>query len=177
MNIAVLTGSPRKNGNSNFLAAQFAKGAEKAGHQVFTFDCAKHNVSACIDCGHCNMNGPCVHKDDFEIVRPYLISADVIVFATPMYFFGVTAQLKLVIDRFYAIYGQIKHRPKKSIFMMTYAETDPKLAIAMTQHFQTLVEYMGWKEAGTIIAPGVWSAGSIQKTQYGENAYQLGLSL
>jgi multimeric flavodoxin WrbA len=177
MNIVLLTGSPRKNGNSNLLVAQFINGAEQSGHQIFTFDCAKHKIAACSDCGHCGMDGDCVHKDDFEVIRPHLVSADVIVFATPMYFFCIAAQLKLVIDRFYAIYGSIKHKPKRTVFMMTYAETDLQLAEPMIQHYKTLVNYMGWKDAGEVIAPGIWEAGSIRNTEFMEKAFQLGKNI
>lgn len=111
MKILVLTGSPRKGGNSNTLADNFIRGAEEAGHQVFRFDAAFKEVHPCIGCNKCGMNGPCIFKDDFEFVRQHIVDADMVVFATPMYYFGISAQLKAVIDRFYAINGQI-HRPK-----------------------------------------------------------------
>lgn len=79
MKITILSGSPRKNGNSVYLARQFMKGVEEAGHEVFFFDCAAHNINGCLGCGHCGMNGECVQKDDFYIVRPHLLEADVIV--------------------------------------------------------------------------------------------------
>lgn len=108
MKIVVLTGSPRRNGNSAYLAEQFIKGAEEQGHEVFRFDCAMREVGPCRACNRCGMDGPCVLKDDFDVLRPHLIDADMVVFATPMYYFGVSAQMKRVIDRFYAINGKIK---------------------------------------------------------------------
>lgn len=122
MKILVLTGSPRKNGNSNTLADSFIKGATEAGHEVARFDAAFKNVHPCIACNSCGMDGPCVFKDDFEFVRDNIVTADAVVFATPMYYFGISAQLKAVIDRFYAINGKI-HRPKKAMLLMTYANT------------------------------------------------------
>ena len=65
MKIVILTGSPRKKGNSNYLAEQFAKGANEAGHEVFVFDCVKQKVGGCLACDFCGMNGPCSQKDDF----------------------------------------------------------------------------------------------------------------
>lgn len=65
MKIVVLTGSPRRNGNTNHLAGQFIKGAEEAGHEVYHFDCAQHKVSSCIACNRCGMNGQCIFNDDF----------------------------------------------------------------------------------------------------------------
>lgn len=177
MKIVVLTGSPRKNGNSNYLAEQFIKGAREGGHEVFRFDAAFHKVEGCMACNRCGMDGPCVLKDDFELVRPRLIEADMVVFATPMYYFGISAQLKKVIDRFYAINGQIKGAPKKAAFLMTYADTSRKEAEPMLLHYHTLTNYLGWESVGTVVAPGVWTAGSIQNTPYPQQAYQLGRSL
>ena len=118
MKILVITGSPRKNGNSNTLAEHFIKGAKEAGHEVVRFDAAFKKVHPCIACNRCGMNGQCVFKDDFEFIRKHIADADLVAFATPMYYFGISAQIKTVIDRFYAINGQI-HVPKKAVLMMT----------------------------------------------------------
>lgn len=177
MKIVVLTGSPRRNGNTNYLADRFIAGANEAGHEVFRFDCASHKVSPCIACNRCGMNGDCVFNDDFSIVRPKIIEADMVVFVTPMYYFGFSSQLKTVIDRFYAINGRIKGYSKKTAFMMAYADTASSEAQAMLLHYRTLAEYLGWEDVGTVVAPGVWTAGSIKNTRYGEQAYKLGKSL
>ena len=176
MKILVLTGSPRKNGNSNTLADYFIKGAEEAGHQVERFDAAFKNVHPCIACNKCGMNGSCVFKDDFEFVRNHIVDADVVVFATPMYYFGVSAQLKAVIDRFYAINGQI-HRPKKAVLLMTYANTAASEAVPIEAHYDVLLKYLGWEDAGRIIVPGVWPAGAVKHTDYPEHAYKLGKNI
>ena len=94
MKITVLTGSPRRNGNSACLADEFIKGAEEKGHSVFRFDCAFSQVQPCRACNRCGMDGPCVIDDDFKQLRPRLIEADMVVFATPMYYFGISAQMK-----------------------------------------------------------------------------------
>ena len=91
MKIVVLTGSPRKNGNSAYLAEQFIKGAEEKGHEVFRFDCAFKQVEPCRACNRCGMDGPCIFNDDFQELRPHLIDADMVVFATPMYYLGWTS--------------------------------------------------------------------------------------
>ena len=176
MKILVLTGSPRKNGNSNTLADNFIKGAEEAGHRAVRFDAAFKNVHPCTGCNACGMNGPCVFKDDFEFVRQHIIDADMVVFATPMYYFGISAQLKAVIDRFYAINGQI-HRPKKAALIMTYADTSAAEAEPIKQHYKVLLNYLGWQDAGQIIASGVWPAGAVNQTDYPRQAYELGKSI
>lgn len=176
MNILVLTGSPRKNGNSNTLAAHFIKGAQEAGHKVARFDAALRDVHPCIACNSCGMNGPCVFDDDFEEVRKHIIPADLVVFATPMYYFGISTQLKAVIDRFYAINGEI-HIPKKAVLLMTYANNSRRDESPIVTHYEVLLEYLGWKDAGRVIAPGVWPAGAINSTLFPEQAYQLGKNI
>ena len=177
MKIVVLTGSPRKNGNSAYLAEQFIKGVEEKGHEVFRFDCAFKQVEPCRACNSCGMNGPCIFNDDFQELRPRLIEADMVVFATPMYYFGISAQMKRVIDRFYAINGQIKGVTKKAAFLMTYADTSKKEAEPMLVHYHMLMDYLGWTSVGEVVASGVWTAGSVQRTVYPQQAYQLGKSL
>lgn len=177
MKIVVLTGSPRKNGNSAYLAEQFIKGAEEQGHEVFRFDCAFKQVEPCRACNHCGMNGPCIFNDDFQELRPRLIEADMVVFATPMYYFGISAQMKQVIDRFYAINGQIKGARKKAVLLKAYADTSRKEAEPMLVHYRTLMDYLGWTSVGEVVAPGVWTAGSVRNTDYPQQAYLLGKNL
>ena len=176
MKILVITGSPRKNGNSATLADHFIKGAKEAGHEVVRFDAAFKKVHPCIACNSCGMNGPCVFKDDFEFVREHIVNADSVVFATPMYYFGISAQLKAVIDRFYAINGSI-HVPKKAVLLMTYANTAASEAVPIKSHYEVLLKYLGWTDAGQIIAPGVWPVGAIRRTDFPEQAYRLGKSI
>lgn len=176
MKILILTGSPRKNGNSNTLADEFTRGATEAGHEVVRFDSAFKSVHPCTGCNACGMNGPCVFKDDFEFVRKHIVDADCVAFATPMYYFGVSAQLKAVIDRFYAINGSI-HVRKKAVLMMTYANSAASEAVPIESHYNVLLKYLGWSDAGQIIVPGVWPVGAVNNTKYPKLAYELGKSL
>ena len=176
MKILVITGSPRKNGNSNTLADNFIKGAQEAGHTVVRFDSAFKNVHPCIACNKCGMNGQCVFKDDFEFVKANIIDSDAVVFITPMYYFGVSAQIKAVIDRFCAINGQIS-KPKKAALLMTYADTSEKEAQPIINHYEVLLNYLGWTDIGKIIAPGVWVEGDVMNTHYPQKAYELGKNL
>ena len=123
------------------------------------------------------MNGECVLQDDFTELRPHLIAADMVVFATPMYYFGFSSQLKAVIDRFYALNGKLKGASKQSAFLMAYADTSEKEAEPMKLHYQTLLNYLGWKDRGMVIAPGMWPAGAVEGTPYSRQAYELGKSI
>ncbi len=176
MKILVITGSPRKNGNSNTLAENFIKGAKEKGHNVVRFDSAFKNVHPCIACNKCGMNGDCVFNDDFKEVKDNIIDSDMVVFATPMYYFGISTQLKAVIDRFYSINGKI-HTPKKSALIMTYADTSDKEAEPIIKHYETLLNYLGWQDVGQIIASGVWTEGSVNNTDYPKQAFDLGKSI
>ncbi len=176
MKVVILTGSPRKNGNTNTLAARFAEGARAAGHTVFRFDAAEAKVAPCRACNACGMDGPCVLKDDFEALRERLVEADVIAFATPMYYFGFSAQLKTVVDRFYALAGRL-HTPKRCVLMMAYADRDARKRRVLTDYYEMLLDYHGWTDAGRLIAPGCWPAGAINATDLPQQAYNLGNSL
>lgn len=177
MKIVVLTGSPRRDGNTNYLADRFIAGAQENGHEVFRFDCAGHKVAGCMAYNRCGMDGDCVLKDDFGTVRPHLIEADMVVFVTPMYYFGFSSQLKSVIDRFYAINGRIKGAPKKTALLMAYADMAEIEAQPILLHYRTLARYLGWEDIGTVVAPGVWTAGAVKNTRYGDEAYRLGKSV
>ncbi len=177
MKILVLTGSPRKNGNSNTLVDYFIKGAKEKGHEIVRFDSAFKNVHPCVACNKCNMGmGDCVFRDDFEEVKANIVNADMVLFATPMYYFGISAQLKAVIDRFYGINEKI-HTLKKSALILTYADTNDIEAEPIKSHYDRLVKYLSWEIVGTIIAKGVWMTGSVENTQYSKQAYELGKSL
>ena len=177
MKILVLTGSPRKNGNSNTLVDSFIKGAQEKGHSVVRFDSAFMNVHPCVACNQCNMGGSdCVFKDDFEQVKKNIIDAQMVVFATPMYYFGISAQLKAVIDRFYGINEKIQVS-KKSALIMAYADSTDTIAEPVKSFYERLIEYLGWQDVGQVIARGVWQAGAVNHTEYFEKAYELGRSL
>lgn len=176
MKILVITGSPRKNGNSNTLADNFIKGAEEAGHSVVRFDSAFKNVHPCVACNKCGMNGQCIFKDDFEFVKENIVDAEAVVFATPMYYFGISAQIKAVMDRFYAINSQIS-KPKKAVLILTYADTSAKEAQPIISHYETLLNYLGWSDAGKVIASGVWMEGDVNNTRYPKQAYELGKNI
>lgn len=176
MKILVITGSPRINGNSNTLADNFIKGAKENGHNVVRFDSAFKNVHPCVACNKCGMDGDCVFNDDFNFIKENIVDSDMVVFATPMYYFGISAQLKAVIDRFYSINGKI-HTPKKSALILTYADTSASEAEPIKNHYEVLLNYLGWQDVGQIIASGVWTEGSVNNTDYPKRAYELGKNL
>ncbi len=177
MKIVILAGSPRRNGNTNYMASRFKAGAEEAGHSVYTFDCAHADVKGCMGCNHCGMDGDCVIKDDFTtILLPRLLEADMIVLCSPMYYFGFSAQIKAVIDRFYSRTYRLTGG-KKTALLMAYANNADRDEHPMIAHYQRLAQYMEWEDAGMVIAPGMWPAGSVNNSRYADECYKLGKSL
>lgn len=127
MKIVIITGSHRPWSNSGILADYFQKGAEEAGHGVFRFDAGRKKVYGCIGCDRCGMNGPCIFDDDFTPLREPLVAADLVLFSSPMYYFGISSQIKTVIDRFYAIDQRIIGG-KQACLIVTFWTTDQRRA-------------------------------------------------
>ena len=118
MKIVVLMGSPNRNGSTGILVQNFQKGAEEAGHSVDVIDICHANIHPCTGCVKCGYEGPCVQKDDVELIRKKLLASDMVVFATPLYYYGMSAQLKTVVDRFCA-YKIISNVTNSSIRLFT----------------------------------------------------------
>ncbi|WP_165079373.1 MULTISPECIES: flavodoxin family protein [unclassified Desulfovibrio] len=176
MKILVLTGSPRKKSNSNILADEFIRGASENGHDIFRFDAARSDVHPCVGCNSCKKDGPCIFKDDFQKIREHILPARMVVFVSPLYWFGFCTQLKTVIDRFYALDKKL-HAPKEAILLSTHLNTaeEPNIPLAMT--YQAMLAYLGWSNRGIIQAGGLEEAGSITATGFPREAYELGKSI
>ena len=97
MNVVVLQGSPNRNGSSNLLAESFRQGAQAAGHTVELVDAAHADIHPCTGCIHCGYEGPCVQQDGVQRIRGQILHADMLVFATPLYYYGMSAQLKTLL--------------------------------------------------------------------------------
>ena len=178
MNIVVLTGSPHKKGTSALLADEFVRGAKQAGHKVLRFDAAFEKVKPCKACDHCRRhNGECTHDDAMEDLNPGLIGADLVVFVTPLYYFGMTAQLKRVVDRFYAINAALRSAPKRAMLLATGADDEAPAMEALVGHYRAICRYLGWKDAGAVLALGVGVRKDIEQTAFPQQAYELGASL
>ena len=114
MKIIVLMGSPNRKGSTGILVENFTKGAEEAGNTVEVIDVCHADIHPCTGCVKCGYEGPCVQKDDVNMIRKKLLASDMVVFATPLYYYGMTAQLKTVVDRFCAYNSSLNSRHLKS---------------------------------------------------------------
>lgn len=177
MKVLVITGSPHKNGTTARLAEQFIKGAEEAGHNIVRFDAAQNQVHPCIACERChNTNKGCVFKDGMEELNPQLLSADVIVFVSPIYYYTINAQIKAVIDRFYANDAAL-HKNKKAVMILTMADDTEESALGALQTFKGMTNFLEWDIAGTVVGIDCGTVEDLQKTDYPKQAYELGKSL
>lgn len=177
MKVTVITGSAHKKGTSALLADKFIEGALEAGHEVFRFDAAFEKVNPCLACEYCSAhNTECVHKDSMEKLNEKLIDADVIVFATPLYYYTVSAQLKAVIDRFHAKNAIISGN-KKAIMLATAYGDDDQTMEALDKMFNSSLRFLNWENAGTVYALGCPVREVIENTNYPKQAYELGKNL
>lgn len=177
MRVLVITGSPHKNGTTARLAEQFIKGAEEAGHNIVRFDSAQNQVHPCIACERChNTNKGCVFKDGMEELNPQLLSADVIAFVSPIYYYTINAQIKAVIDRFYANDVAL-HKNKKAVMILTMADDTEESALGALQTFKGMTNFLEWDIAGTVVGVDCGTVDDLQKTDYPKQAYELGKSL
>lgn len=177
MKIVVLKGSPHKKGSSAMLAGEFIKGAREAGHKVEELDVAHMDIHSCLGCDHCGMNGECVYKDDNRMVRDALLTADMAVFVTPIYYFGMSAQLKTVIDRFYSYTMKLSGRGLKTALITAAWDTDDDVMPYTAKHYKKLCRYMNFKDCGMILGTGCGTPSMTAGSRHMEEAYQLGKSL
>lgn len=174
MKIVMLLGSPHKNGSSNLLAKQFIKGAEEKGHTVEIVDAAHMNIHPCLGCGHCGMNGNCVHKDDNAIIRDVMLSADMAVFVTPIYYFGMSAQLKTVIDRFYSYNTRLQSKHLKTVLITAVWDSNPDVMPCTVEHYKKLCRYMNFTNMGIVLGTGCGTPDMTADTEHMTMAYKLG---
>jgi len=169
MKTIVLEGSPNQHGSSNMLADNFIRGAEEAGHTVKVIDAAHADIHPCIGCIHCGYEGPCVQKDDVEKFRQ-----DMMVFVTPLYYYGMSAQLKILIDRFCAFNSSIQRKRMKSALLTAAWNSDGWTFDALEAHYKTLVHYLNLKDMGMVLGKGCGTPSMTQHSKYPEQAYELG---
>lgn len=154
--VLVFMGSPRARGNSTILAERAAGGARQAGAEVEVFRLAKMNIGPCLACEGCRKKGAdgCVRKDDMKPLYAKLRAADAFVIAGPVYWFSISAQVKLFLDRFYA-FGAEEYRPlqgKRIGIILTYGDADPFTSGATNalRSFQDAAAYVGAEIAGLV---------------------------
>lgn len=173
--VLILSGSPRKNGNSDILCDEFMKGAVEAGNEVEKIRVAEKNIGYCRACYACK-NGPCAIKDDMTEVLQKMIDADVIVLASPVYFYSIDAQLKALIDRTVARWLEVKD--KEFYYIVTAADGEEEAAETTINCFRGYADCVnGAKEMGIVYGMGVYEKGEVKNTKATLEAYEMGKSV
>ena len=177
--ILILNGSPRKNGNTSALVEAFARGAEEGGSKVvpvFLGDMTIHGCKGCFGGGK-NPDSPCVQKDDMEKLYPVYRQADVVVLASPLYYWSISGQLKTAFDRLFAVAEcdpGYRNPPKESVLLMAAEGHGFEESLYW---YDQLEQHIGWKSLGKVLCGGVMAVGDIQGRPELEEAYRLGRSV
>lgn len=167
--VLILSGSPRKNGNSDILCDEFMRGAKESGNEVEKIRIAEKNIGFCRACYACK-NGECAIKDDMASVLQKMIDSDVLVLASPVYFYSVDAQLKTAIDRTVARWLEVKN-----YYIVTAADGEEQAAERTIECFRGYADCVnGAKEMGIIYGMGVYEKGEIKNTSAMTQAYEMG---
>ena len=173
-NVLVISASPRKGGNSDTLCDEFIRGAQESGNHAEKIFLASKNIKYCIGCGVCNTTQKCVQKDDMAEILDKMVEADVIVLATPVYFYTMDAQMKTLIDRTVPRYTEIQN--KDFYFIVAAADTERKMMERTIEGFRGFTQncLTGAREKGIIYGTGAWQAGEIKGTPAVKQAYEMG---
>lgn len=156
MKILVLNGSPRQKGNTAQMTAAFREGAEAAGHQVDVVDVCRKKIAGCLACEYCHTrgNGACIQKDDMQEIYDLLKEAEMLVIASPIYYHGISGQLKCTLDRFYsAAYPQKPQKLKKAAMILSSGDPDMYEG-ALFSYEGDFLGYLGLENMGIFTAHG-----------------------
>ena len=172
--VLVLSASFRKHGNSDLLCDEFARGAKEAGHEVEKIFINDKNINFCRGCGVCNTTHKCIQKDDMAEILDKMVSADVIVMATPIYFYTMNGQMKTLIDRTVPRYTEISN--KDFYFIIAAADDNKANMQRALEGFRGFTEDCldGAKEKGVVYGVGAWEAGEIKNSPAMQEAYEMG---
>ena len=177
MNILILSGSPRKGGNTELLVEAFGKGASQK-HHVEVVSVHDYKVNPCMGCNACfkNENNACIQKDDMSLIYDKMVVADMLVIASPVYFYGLSAQLKAVIDRFHNPIRDTYHI-KKTALLLVGAASLPELFDGILAQYRLCLNFFKLEDAGRVLVRGVKDKGDIQNTEAIQKANELGLNI
>ena len=164
--IVVITGSPRRNGNSFAMTDAFIQAAEANGHEVTRFDAAMKSAGGCRACETCFKSGKaCSFDDDFNTIAPAILEADAVVFTMPVYWYSIPAQLKGVIDKLFSfVVGGKDISGKECAMIVCCEEEDLSVMDGVRVPLERSAALMKWKMVGEVLIPGVLNAGDIDKT-------------
>ena len=172
-NVLIISSSPRKNGNSELLCKEFYEGAVESGHHAELVRLAEKQIGYCKGCYVCRKSGRCVQNDDMMELLEKIKKADVLVLATPVYFYSMCAQLKTFIDRLFYVYRQVH----ADIYLIVTAhDTDLPLLELTAESIRGCTRdcFEGCEEKGCLIVGGVGKRGEVIGREEMETAFEMG---
>ena len=178
--IVILNGSPRKNGNTSALVRQFAAGAQSAGHTVTEFFLDQMDIHGCKGCfgGHSSRDCPCVQRDDMAQIYPAVKACDVVVLATPLYYWTMSGQIRTAIDRLFALEegdgNLLRGHGRAGVLLMAAEGNGFEDVLAYYKH---LMQHLRWASLGHVLAEGNGEVGDIEGKPELAQAYALGASI
>ena len=171
--ILILSGIPRKGGNSDYLCDKFAQGARDAGHVVEKIFVSEKNIGYCRACNACRNSHKCIIKDDMAEILDKIIDADVLVFASPVYFYSINAQIKTVLDRTLARWTELKD--KEFCYILAAGEDDKGIMERAAECFRGFADcFKGSIERGVIYGHGLYEKTDARNSKFAIEAYKLG---
>ena len=174
--VVIISATPRVNGNSHVLSEEFKKGAEESGNSVELISLRENKINYCIGCYYCQSNGKCFQNDGMNEILEKIVEADVLVFATPIYFYDVNGQLKTFIDRIFPKYEKIQN--KDLYLIATAGENEKEVvsgAINTIQGFLECVENVSLK--GVVYGVGLHGVGEAKNSPIAQEAYEMGKNI
>ena len=178
MNIILLQGSPNRDGSTALMADEFARGARSAGHAVERMDVAALDIAPCTGCVACGYGArSCVQRDGMAPLIEKILATDVLVLATPLYYYGMTAQLKAVIDRFCSANSDISARRLGAVLLTVAWNADDWTFDALEADYETLCRYLSMHDLGRVLGYGCGTPGMTRASAHLREAYELGASL
>lgn len=171
--VLILSGSPRRGGNSDLLCDEFLRGAADAGNQTEKIFVRDRKIGYCNACYGCQKTGTCILKDDMAYVLERMHWADVIVMASPVYFYSIDAQMKAIIDRTLSRWTKLKG--KEFYYILTAADDTETVMDCSLECFRGFAVCLdGSVERGVLRGKGVYNPGDVKKTGYMQEAYEMG---
>lgn len=164
-NILMLSGGARSGGNSEALAAAFLSGAKNAGHETMLYNCAQMPMTSCMHCDLCwHNNSPCIMNDNFNELWPMLEKADMLVLASPLYWYNFSGHLKCALDRLYPYSSKHRKRDlpiRETMLLMCGESHFPRSFAGAAESYRQILGLKGWKDRGRLFVTGVHDKGAM----------------
>lgn len=180
--IIVLNGSPRLKGNTAMLCDSFCAGAQSRGHEINVFTLQKMKIGGCLGCmqGGKDPKSPCVIKDEMDLIYPVYEAADIVVLASPMYYWTFSGQLKTAFDRLFAVAEcnpEYANPVKECVLLMVAEGATPENWEPIINYYEALLGFLKWRDLGRILVGGVLEAGAIAAREELKMARDLGAAI